>query len=193
LIERYWKQYGVKKRSGDRERAVLDGVGDELRGLFVREVDGNAVSQWYSRLVEVRGLSAGTAVRHFNVMHHMMGKAAGIWSKETGIDRNPADQVEIKRPDDQRDRYLSEEEIQRLKGCLDSKLYRKSSNAINQTFYRLRLIVLIALTTGMRIAEVFALKWGDVRYKGGTHGGTFQAEGREIPLRTTDTGTSSGV
>jgi integrase len=27
------------------------------------------------------------------------------------------------------------------------------------------LIVLIALTTGMRIAEVFALKWGDVRYK----------------------------
>ena len=25
--------------------------------------------------------------------------------------------------------------------------------------------MLIALTTGMRIAEVFALKWGDVRYK----------------------------
>ena len=52
-----------------------------------------------------------------------------------------------------------------MKESLDSKIYQKGSNAINQTFYRLRLIVLIALTTGMRIAEVFALKWGDVLYK----------------------------
>ena len=45
----------------------------------------------------------------------MMEKAATIWSKETGIDRNPADQVEVKRPDDQRERYLAAEEIRRLK------------------------------------------------------------------------------
>lgn len=42
-------------------------------------------------------VTAGTAVRHFKVMHHMMAKAATIWSKETGTDRNPADQVEIRR------------------------------------------------------------------------------------------------
>jgi integrase len=36
--------------------------------------------------------------------------------------------------------------------------------AINQTYYRLRLIVLIALTTGMRIAEIFGLKWLDLLY-----------------------------
>jgi integrase len=71
----------------------------------------------------------------------------------------------VKRPDDQRDRYFSEEEIRHLKECLDSKIYRKGSNAINQTFYRLRLIVLISLTSEMRIAEVFALKWGGVLYK----------------------------
>jgi hypothetical protein len=41
----------------------------------------------------------------------MMAKASTIWSKETGIDRNPADQVEVRRPDDARDRYLSEEEL----------------------------------------------------------------------------------
>ena len=56
-------------------------------------------------------------MRHFNVMHHMMEKAATIWSKETGIDRNPADLVEVKRPDDQRERYLSVEEIRRLKAA----------------------------------------------------------------------------
>jgi len=110
-------------------------------------------------------LSQGTAVRHFNVMHHMMAKASTIWSKETGIDRNPADLVEVKRPDDQRERYLKTEEIAILKATLDEKMYRKAGKGINQTFFRLRLIVLTALTTGMRIAEVFGLKWSDVLYR----------------------------
>ncbi len=43
-------------------------------------------------------------------MHHMMEKASTIWAKETGIERNPADHVEVRRPDDSRERYLSKEE-----------------------------------------------------------------------------------
>jgi integrase len=167
LIDRYWEQYGSKKKSQDREKSVLDGIRDQLGNRFVREVDGVAVDRWYQDLTAVKGLSPGTAVRHFNVMHHMMEKASTIWSKETGIDRNPADNVEVKRPDDQRDRYLNADEISRLKATLDEKMYRKASKGINQTFCRLRLIVLIALTTGMRIAEIFGLKWADVQYDQG--------------------------
>jgi hypothetical protein len=107
LIDRYWDEYGSKKRSQDRERGILNGIREELGNLFVREVDGRAVNRWYKGLTERRGLCAGTAVRHFNVMHHMMGKASSIWLEETGSDRNPADLVEVKRPDDQRERYLS--------------------------------------------------------------------------------------
>ena len=165
LIARYWEQYGSKKKSSNREKSILEGIRRELGSLFVREVDGSAIDRWYRGLREVKGLSPGTAVRHFNVMHHMMGKAASIWSKETGVDRNSADQVEVSRPNDQRERYLSAEEIRSLKVCLDEKLNRKGSRTINQTFYRLRLIVLIAVTTGMRIAEIFGLKWGDVLYR----------------------------
>jgi len=165
LIDRYWKEYGSSKKSSDRERSILAGIRTGLGNLFVREVDGNAVDRWYKGLTKVKGLSAGTAVRHFNVMHHMMQKAATIWSKQTGIDRNPADLVEVHRPDDQRERYLSADEMRRLKGALDSKLYRAGTKALNQTFYRLRLLVLIALTTGMRVSEVFALKWSDVLYR----------------------------
>jgi hypothetical protein len=73
---------------------------------FVREVDGIAVGGWYENLTVVRGLSAGTAVRHFNVMHHMMAKATTIRSKETGIYRNPADLIEVNRPDDARDVFF---------------------------------------------------------------------------------------
>jgi len=165
LIDRYWDQHASKKKSQDREKSILEGIREELGSLFVREVDGTAVDRWYQSLTAERKLSQGTAARHFNVMHHMMAKASTIWSKETGIDRNPADEVEVKRPDDQRERYLNAEEISRLKGILDQKMYRKAGKGINQTFFRLRLIVLIALTTGMRIAEIFSLKWNDLLYK----------------------------
>ena len=164
LIDRYRTHYGMKKRSASREKSVLEGIRVELGRLFVREIDGNAVGRWYEKLTAIHELSPGTAVRHFNVMHHMMEKASTIWSKETGIDRNPADQVEVRRPDDQRDRYLSEDELRNLKLALDEKMYQKGTKAINKTFCRLRLIVLIAVTTGMRVAEVFGLRWSDVMY-----------------------------
>ena len=162
LITRYWQQYESKKKSEGREKSILNGIWDRLGHLFVREVDGAGIQGWYQDLMAVQGLSEGTAVRHFNVMHHLMGKAATVWSKETGIDRNPADEVDVKRPNDQRERYLEAEEIPRLKTALDEKMYRKGSRAINRTFFRLRLMVLVALTTGMRIAEIFGLKWCDL-------------------------------
>jgi integrase len=167
LIQRYRDEYAIKKKSYDRERGVLAGIHTELGNLFVREVDGSDVQRWYESLTGRKKLSAGTAVRHFNVMHHMMAKACTIWSKETGIDRNPADQIEVVRPDDARERYLSVEEIKSLKTALDQKLYRVGTRDFNQTFFRLRMIVLIALTTGMRMAEIFGLTWGDLRYTEG--------------------------
>jgi integrase len=156
----------VKKRSASREKSVLDGIRSELGRSFVRKIDGKAVGRWYENLTAARDLSPGTAVRH-NVMHHMLEKASTIWSRETGIDRNPADQVEVRRPDDQRDRYLSGGEPQKRKQALDEKKYRKGTNAINKTFFRLRLIVLIAVTTAMRVAEIFGLGWQDVMYSEG--------------------------
>jgi integrase len=166
LIDRYDRQYGSKKRSCDREKSVLGGICAELGTLFVREVGGTAVNRWYQGLME-KGRSEGTAARHFNVMHHMMKKASTIWSKETGIDRNPCDEVEVRRPNDERERYLGVEEIGCLKASLDEKMYRKAGKGINRTFLRLRLIVLIALTSGMRIAEIFGLKWDDLLYREG--------------------------
>ena len=167
LDDRYWQQYSSKKKSQDREKSILVLIREEMGKLFVREVNGVAVNRWYQGLTAVHDLSAGTAVRHFNVMHHMMKKASTIWSSETGIDRNPADFVEVKRPDDQRERFLDVDEIQRLRKILDAKMYRQCGKEINRTFYRVRLIVLIALTTGMRVSEIFGLNWSDVQKREG--------------------------
>jgi hypothetical protein len=47
LIDRYWTHYGLKKRSADREKSVLEGIRTGAwKRLFVREVDG-----WLSALV----------------------------------------------------------------------------------------------------------------------------------------------
>ena len=164
LIDCYIKHYGRKKRSADREKSILEGIRAELGRMFVREVDGVAVQRWYENLTGIRDLSPGTAVRHFNVMHHMMEKASTIWSKETGLERNPADQVELRRPDDARERYLSADELRRFKDALDEKQLRKGTKDVNRTTRRMRLIVLIALTTGMRASEIFGLHWQDVMY-----------------------------
>jgi len=72
-----------------------------------------------------------------------------------------------RRPNDQRDRYLSEDELRSLKRALDEKIYRKGTKDFNKTFCRLRLIVLIAVTTGMRAAEIFGLTWSDAMYNEG--------------------------
>jgi integrase len=138
-----------------------------MGSMFVREVDGVAVGRWYENLTTLRGLSPSTAVRHFNVMHHMMEKASKIWSKETGLERNPANQVEVRRPDDSRDRYLSEDELRRLKQALDQRKYRKGSKDLNKTNLRLSLLVLIGVTTGMRMMEIFGLRWSDVMFDEG--------------------------
>jgi hypothetical protein len=78
LIDRYWAHYRVKKRSANRGKSILDGIRSDLGRSFVREIDGGEVSRWYENLTAVRDLSPGMAVRHFNVMHHMMEKASTI-------------------------------------------------------------------------------------------------------------------
>jgi integrase len=100
-------------------------------------------------------------------MHHMMRKACTIWATVTGLDRNPADQVEVEHIDDARKRYLSEAELLRLKVALDERLYRKGTKDINRTNLRLRLLVLIAVATGMRRGEIFRLEWADILYSEG--------------------------
>ena len=92
-----------------------------------------------------------------------------MWAKDTGLTRNPADEIEIRRPDDQRDRFLLAEELPRLKKALDGEAFgphggdeSPSARVISWDHYRMRLIVLAALTTGMRQGEIFALYWSDL-------------------------------
>ena len=50
------------------------------------------------------------------------------------------------------------------RNLLDERMYRKGTKDLNQTNLRMRLIVLIAVSTGMRSAEIHRLCWSDVMY-----------------------------
>ena len=51
--------------------------------------------------------------------------------------------------------------------ALDERMYRKGTKDLNQTNLRMRLIVLVAVSTGMRSAEIHRLRWPDVLYDEG--------------------------
>ena len=146
------------------ERLIANPASQKILSMFLVELRQRLRQEWYDNLTDVRELAVNTAERHFHVMHHMMRKASTIWATTTGIDRNPADQVEVEHIDDTRKRYLSEEELLRLKVALDERMYRKGTKDINKTNLRLRLLVLIAVSTGMRRGEVFRLEWKDILY-----------------------------
>jgi len=57
------------------------------------------------------GLASNPDVRHFDVAPHMMEKASTIWASGTGIDRNPAGLIEVRRANDSSERCLSEDEL----------------------------------------------------------------------------------
>jgi integrase len=146
------------------ERLIANPASQKILAMFLVELRQRLRQEWYDNLTDVRELAVNTAERHFHVMHHMMRKASRIWATTTGIDRNPADQVEVEHIDDTRKRYLSEEELLRLKVALDERMYRKGTKDINKTNLRLRLLVLIAVSTGMRRGEVFRLEGKDILY-----------------------------
>src|SRR6476646_10256485 len=47
LIDRYGTHDGVKKRSANGEKSILDGIRSDLGRSVVREIDGDTVSRWY--------------------------------------------------------------------------------------------------------------------------------------------------
>jgi integrase len=102
------------------------------------------------------------------LLHHMF-KQAMAWEKAIG---NPVTHVRPLRVNNQRLRYLSKEEMQRLLSAADEIL---------------RPLVLVAIHTGLRRGEMFALTWPDVDFTLGIirvlH--TKNGERREIPMSLT--------
>jgi len=133
-------------------------------GKYLHEITPHLIDQFkQERASEV---SPATVNRNLACLKSIFNKAI-TWEKFTG--NNPMKQIKLFKENNQRMRFLEQEEIAKL--LVNSKTY-------------LRSIIVIALNTGMRRGEILGLKWRDVDIKRNVlylHN-TKNGEKREVPI-----------
>ena len=116
------------------------------------------------------GIAPATQVRYLALLSHLFAVAMKEWE---WMNTNPCRLITKPREPKGRERYLSQEEIQRLLlAC------QQSRNP------HLHLIVLLAVSTGARSGEVLNLRWADCQTHTGslTFCDTKNGESRRVPL-----------
>jgi integrase len=166
LAELYlaWAQVNHRGYVGTRSRVEL--FRREFGSRQFRDITPLLVDAYVSRRAQLR--KPATVNRDLVVLRHLFQKARE-WGK--AID-NPVSHQRPLRANNRRLRYLSQEEISRLLAAADAIL---------------RPLLVVALHTGLRRSELFALTWQDVDVKQGVirvvH--TKNGERRELPMSET--------
>lgn len=175
LIDRYITDFIPLKKNGRKQKAQLTWWKDQLGDHLLSDVTPALIAEYRDVLLKgitYRGTkrSAATAVRYLAALSH----ALSVASKEYGwIEDSPMRKVS--KPKEPRGivRFLDSVERERLlQVCRDGK---------NPYLY---IVVVLALSTGMRLGEIMNLSWGDIDLKGGriTLHETKNGERRVVPL-----------
>ncbi len=156
LIDRFIKQYLSKHPKYFKQKVLLlQRWQTELGNLFLAEVTPSHLADIRDKLLEEmtpKGTkrSPSTANRYLAAFSRVL--SFGV--KELGwIQENPMQKITKPKESKGRDRFLSQEEIERLLlACKDSS---------NPNLYQ---IVSIAILTAMRYGEIVSLQWSDINF-----------------------------
>jgi len=132
----------------ERQRVILGWWKAKLGDYTLATVTPELIGRHRDELQTREGLAPGTVNRYLSALSKAFSNAVKEWH---WIQDNPLARVSKKTEPQGRVRYLSDDERERL---LDA--CRKSERK------ELYLIVLFALTTGMRRGELLGLRWQDV-------------------------------
>ncbi len=143
--------------------ALLDGRYAVFRGKTLQEITTQDVERLKAKLKQ--DMAPATVNLHLTLLKHLYTKAIDWGKTET----NPAKPVKFFRANNARVRYLTEEEEVRLTAVLPPEHWSK---------------VVVAIHTGLRRGEQFALQWASVNFQ--THVLTIprskHGEARHIPM-----------
>ena len=148
----------MKAEAHLKGQETLKYVCKTLKGYFKDKPLGDITEQDVDRFIMSRRDTptrhkkkrAGSAInREVNVLRAMLNKAVR-WG---WIEKNPASCPE-KFPENRRDRYLTREEAKRVLDLAESSRSKD-----------LYLAILMALDEGMRLSEIFNLRWEDIDFK----------------------------
>jgi integrase len=143
FLERYSK---VNKRSWERDERIINHHLNKFFGnKFIYEIKEKDIEE-YKKERLLTGIKHSTLNRELACLKTILNKA-----KEWGyIEQVP--KIKIFKVDNQRVRYLTEEEEEKLLKIAPEPL---------------KSIIIIALNTGMRQGEILNLKWRDINFKDG--------------------------
>lgn len=153
----------ANKRSWDRDQKSLKNLSRCFAGKYLYEITSYDIENY--KMERSKVVSPATVNRELACLKHMLNKAVE-WQM---LEVNPAKNVKLLRENNQRLRYLTRQEIERL--------YESSPD-------HLKPIILTALLTGMRKGEILSLKWEDIDFDQGVIfvRDSKNGEMREIPI-----------
>jgi integrase len=158
LVDRYLRQTKDKQDAGyyERKRVLLTWWKDRLGDYTLDRCTSALIAEYRDRLLsenigtkaKPQKRSPATANRFLSALSKAFSEAVKEWH---WLPDNPLRRVSKEKESDGRVRYLSDDErIRLIDACRKSELSE------------LHLIVMLALTTGMRRGEILGLRWPDV-------------------------------
>lgn len=120
-------------------------IGKKSVKVQIKDAKGNTITK---TVQEDRVRAPATVVRYMGALSHALNTAVNEWG---WIDKSPMIGVRKPKVDNERRRFLSDEEIQRV--------LTEAKGSENRFLYT---VVLLALSTGMRLTEIMSLRWRNV-------------------------------
>ena len=148
MIERYIREVLPTKSKNINQKSQLEWWSEEIGVYTLADVTPSLISQCRDKLITERGLAPATVVRYMAALSHSFTVAINDWG---WLEDSPLRKVRKPKLPRGRVRFLDDDERSRLlEACRESD---------NEYLY---LVVVLALSTGMRKSELMWLKWSDV-------------------------------
>lgn len=136
-----------------------ESIGKKSVKVQTKDAKGNTITK---TVQEDRVRAPATVVRYMGALSHALNTAVNEWG---WIDKSPMIGVRKPKVDNERRRFLSDEEIQRV--------LTEAKGSENRFLYT---VVLLALSTGMRLTEIMSLRWRNVLVEDGADMGLLVME-----------------
>ena len=136
-----------------------ESIGKKSAKVQTKDAKGNTITK---TVQEDRVRAPATVVRYMGALSHALNTAVNEWG---WIDKSPMIGVRKPKVDNERRRFLSDEEIQRV--------LTEAKGSENRFLYT---VVLLALSTGMRLTEIMSLRWRNVLVEDGADMGLLVME-----------------
>jgi integrase len=137
------RKYESENNTGPSIQSTCKRLDREFGGIEMRELSPDNVNAWKSK--RLKEAAPATVLREIVVLKRIFNLATNHWG---WIDRNKIIIVENPKVRNDRTRWLSQEEEDRLTSSCPSWL---------------ALVVEFALQTGMRLSEITGLRWSDIK------------------------------